>query len=177
MMDVEQRQFRADPLKLKRLRITAGMTVEEFCGTSGLDKTTARKVLKGEPVFLKTLAIAGEVFGVKNPLELLHPDELGALGVAPQGDSSRQVLEWEIVEFLTEWEKAANGLQYQVVKLRHRFLPGRWAQSVCLSASIRCFLRRAESKPSFRSSKRPMVSRLCDGLRRHLGLPGLGPRR
>jgi hypothetical protein len=44
-MDMEQRQFRADPLKLKRLRIAAGMTVEDFCHFSQLDKTTARKVL------------------------------------------------------------------------------------------------------------------------------------
>src|SRR5262245_56494707 len=127
-MDMEQRQFRADPLKLKRLRIAAGMTVEDFCHFSELDKTTARKVLKGEPVFLKTLVIAGKTFGIESSMELLHPEEQAALGITPKVESSRQVLEWEIVDYLTAWEKAANGLQYQLVKLKHRFLEGRWAR-------------------------------------------------
>jgi serine/threonine protein kinase len=85
-------------------------------------------VLKGEPVFLKTLVIAGKTFGIESSMELLHPEELAALGIAATEKSSRQVLEWEIVDYLTAWERAANGLQYQLVKLKHRFLKGRWAR-------------------------------------------------
>ena len=45
-MDIEQREFRADPLKLKRLRVAAGMTVSEFATRTQLDRTTAGKILR-----------------------------------------------------------------------------------------------------------------------------------
>ena len=73
MMDPEQREYRADPLKLKRMRVAAGLTVQDFARTTGLDRTTAAKVLRGDPVFLKSLALAGEkAFGIRSPLELLQ---------------------------------------------------------------------------------------------------------
>ena len=50
-MELEQRNFRADPLKLKRLRIAASLSVQEFQKVSGLNKDTARKLLRGEPCF------------------------------------------------------------------------------------------------------------------------------
>lgn len=131
-MDTEQREFRADSLKLKRLRVAAGMTVSDFAKETGLDRTTAGKILRGEPVFLKSLAIAGQkAFGIDSPLELLHPDELLAMGAAPEGKRRGCVLEWEIVDFLSGWEKTANGLQYQSAKLRHQYLDGRLARGKC----------------------------------------------
>ena len=82
MLEPEQRKFRADPLKLKRLRVAAGLTAREVRDLSGLDRTTVTKILAGEPVFLKSLSILGaRVFRVDNPLELLHPDELQAMGI------------------------------------------------------------------------------------------------
>jgi len=130
-MDTEQREFRADALKLKRLRVAAGMTVADFAKSTGLDRTTAGKILRGQPVFLKSLAIAGkEAFGIDNPMDLLHPDELSAMGMLPNENKPGHVLEWEVVEYLSEWEKTANGLQYQLAKLRHRYLD-RLARGKC----------------------------------------------
>ena len=129
-MELEQRDFRADPLKLKRLRVAAGMIKQQFVTASTLDPTTAGKVLGGKPVFLNSLAIAvREVFGIDNPTEVLHPEELAALGMvtAVPGD----VQEWDIAEYLTGWRTTANGLQYQVAKLRHRYLNGRSARGKC----------------------------------------------
>ena len=131
-MEREKRNYRTDKLKLRRLRAQFAFSVEQFCGKSGLDKATARKLFRGEPVILSTLAIAAKVFGITNHLELLHPDELVALGVDPavtvSGDT---VQEWRIEARLTPWEKTANGLQYHVARLRHRFLPSRLARGKC----------------------------------------------
>jgi len=131
-MELEQREFRGDPLKLKRLRVSAGLTVREFTEMAGLDPATARKILRGDPVFLKSLAMAGKrVFEIESPLELLHPAELQALGVQTDVPSPGQVLEWEIEEYLTGWQETSNGLQYQLVRLRHRFLQNRLARGKC----------------------------------------------
>lgn len=131
-MDLEQRQFRADPLKLKRLRVAAGLTVQEFADEAQLDRTTVAKILRGDPVFLKSIKQAGEkAFGIDSPLELLHPEELEALGVSTEVPSPSQVLEWEIAEYLSGWEKTSNGLQYQRLRLKHRYLESRWARAKC----------------------------------------------
>ena len=131
-MDLEQREFRADPLKLKRLRVAAGLTVQDFAKAADLDRTTAAKILRGEPVFLKTLAgAARNVFGIDNPLELLHPDELLALGAQTEVPSPAHVLEWEILDYLSGWQQTSNGLQYQRLRLRHRYLPSRLARAKC----------------------------------------------
>ena len=105
-MELEQREFRADPLKMKRLRVAAGLTVKDFTTLADLDRTTVAKILRGDPVFLKSLAVAAKrVFNITNPLEVLHPDELQAMGVQTDVPSPGQVLEWEIEEYLTGWEK------------------------------------------------------------------------
>lgn len=131
-MDLEQREFRADPLKLKRLRVAAGLTVQDFAKVADLDRTTAAKILRGDPVFLKTLAgAARNVFGIENPLELLHPDELLALGAQTEVPSPAHVLEWEIVDYLSGWQQTSNGLQYQRLRLRHRYLQNRFARAKC----------------------------------------------
>lgn len=131
-MEREKREYRADELKLRRLRAQFALTVEQFCGKSGLDKATARKLFKGTPVTLTTLAVAAKVFGVTDHLELLHPDELAALGVEPAATASGEtVQEWQVEARLTPWEKTANGLQYQLARLRHRFLPSRLARGKC----------------------------------------------
>lgn len=120
-MQREKREFRADELKLRRLRAQFALTVEQFCGKSSLDKATARKLFKGTPVTLTTLAIAAKVFGITNHLELLHPDELIALGVDPAVTvSGETVQEWQVEAHLTPWETTANGLQYHLARLRHQ---------------------------------------------------------
>ena len=50
MQEPEQRKFRADPLKLKRLRVAAGLTAKEVRELAQLDRTTVTKILAGDPV-------------------------------------------------------------------------------------------------------------------------------
>jgi len=131
-METEQRKFRADPLKLKRLRVAAGLTVKEIYEGADLDRTTVAKILRGDAVFLKTLSQLGQrVFFVDNALELLHPEELQAMGVQTEVPSPGSVLEWDIDDYLSGWKQTANGLQYQLAKLKHRYLPTRSARGKC----------------------------------------------
>ena len=53
------------------------------------------------------------------------------MGVQTEVPSPGQVLEWEIDEYVTGWEKTSNGLQFQRVKLLHRYLPNRFARGKC----------------------------------------------
>jgi len=132
-VEKEQREFRVGPLKLRRLRVQFGFTIEKFWAAAIMDSGTAKKLFKGGPVSMKTIAKAAKAFGITNHFELLHADELLALGVdldVPQ--SQRHILEWvEEPLRLSAWERTANGLQYQVAKLRHRFLADRFARGKC----------------------------------------------
>ena len=131
-MDFEQRDFRADPLLMRRLRVAAGLSVKEFTKRAELDRGTVKKILAGEPVLLSSLRDAVQrAFNIESPLDVLHPDELTALGVQTDVPSPGQVLEWEIEQYLSGWTKTTNGLQYQLVKLRHRFLDHRFARGKC----------------------------------------------
>lgn len=131
-MEPIQRVFRTDDLKIKRLRILAGLTFEQFSAAVDLDKGTARKLLKGAPVSLETLISTSKFFKIGSYLELLHPDELIDLGVNPDATvTTGSVQEWKIETFLTPWEKTSNGLQYHTARLRHRFLKDRLARGKC----------------------------------------------
>ena len=135
-----------DSLKLRRLRVQFGLTIEKFWEKAVLDSGTAKKFFKGGPASLTTIVKAAKVFGIVNHLELLHPDELLALGVDPDvPQTPRQILEWDEEPLrLTDWERTANGLQYQVAKLRHRFLKDRFAKGQMLRASASAFGGAAE---------------------------------
>lgn len=131
-MEQEQRKFRADPLTVKRLRVAAGMSLKDFVTNSGLSKDTARNIMRGEPVFLSYLSEAVRLaFKIDNVLEVLHPEELAALGVQTGVAAPGRVLEWQIEEHLSGWQATSNGLQFQLTRLRHRFLPGRLARGKC----------------------------------------------
>jgi serine/threonine protein kinase len=128
----EQREFRGNPLTLKRLRVQFGLTIEMFCRKAQIDKGTAQKLFRGDAVHLRTISEAAKVFSITNHLELLHPDELLGLGVDPDtSPSPKQVQEWKVEAYLTSWERTANGLQYQVARLRHRLLMDRFARGKC----------------------------------------------
>ena len=128
----EQREFRANPLTLKRLRVQAGLTIEMFCKKAHLDKGTAQKLFRGAPVNLRTIDLAAKTFGLPDNLSILHPDELLDLGIEPDtSDSPRHVLNWEVEKYLSGWERTANGLQYQLARLRHRSFKDRFARGKC----------------------------------------------
>jgi serine/threonine protein kinase len=131
-MSREKRLFRMNPLVLRRLRIQNGLTIEKFCLESKIDKQTYRKMANSAPVSLGAIAKAAAFLGVNDHFELLHPDELFALGTnPPTSDLERSVNEWVVQEYLSPWEKTANGLQFQTAILRHRFRLTRFARGKC----------------------------------------------
>lgn len=128
-MEPEQRKFRADPLLLKRLRITENLSAQDIQKKTGLSKDTVRKVLRGEPVFLSTLCdLVSNVFNIDDANQVLHPEELAQLGIRTDISDDDCVLEWSIEEYLSGWKETSNGLQFQLQKLSHRFLKARFAR-------------------------------------------------
>jgi len=131
-MGPEPRTVRVDGLKMRRLRLQAALTLEDFEDKSGLDRNLVRKLFRGQKVSLWTLERAAKVFEIKNHLELLHPDELAALGIDPEVSvPTKHVLEWEIQGHLSAWERTENGLQFCVARLQHRIFETRLARGKC----------------------------------------------
>jgi len=128
----EPRTVRVDRLKLLRLRLQFGFTIDDFEAEARIDSNTAKKLLRGGPVSITTLRKAASAFKITSHHELLHPEELAALGVDPAlAVSTKGVLEWDIQRYVSLWDKTANGLQYCVAKLQHRYLPTRFARGKC----------------------------------------------
>jgi serine/threonine protein kinase len=128
----EKREYRVDELKLRRLRLALGLTIEKFWMEAIIDSGTAKKMFRGGPVGLTTIAKAAKLLGITDHLELLHPDELRDLGVDPAVTiPSNSVLEWEIESFISPWEQTANGLQFHLAKLRHRYFEKQFARGKC----------------------------------------------
>lgn len=131
-MGREKREYLVDELKLRRLRIAFGLTIEGFCGPARLNLSTVKKLFRGGPVSLTTIAMAAKVFGITDHLELLHPDEQRELGVDPAVTSTtNSVLEWDIETYTSPWERTANDIQFHLAKLRHKYLKKRFARGKC----------------------------------------------
>lgn len=150
-MEQEQNKFRADPLLLRRLRIAENLSAQDIQKRSGLSKDTVRKLLRGEPVFLSTLHdVVSEVFHISDVNEVLHPEELARLGVQTAVSEDGQVLEWKIAQYLSGWKETSNGLQFQLSKLDHRFLEGRFARGKCYELRHMTTAERAEVETHLR---------------------------
>ena len=128
----EQRKYRANEIVLTRMRIEEGLTLTDIHKMTGLSKDTIRKMFSGKPVFLTSLVeMVSTVFNIKNATEVLHPEELAKLGVRTEVSEDGRVLEWKIEDYLSGWKETSNGLQFQLARLRHRFLDGRVARGKC----------------------------------------------
>ena len=131
-MEPVQNKFRADPLLLKRMSIRENKNAVDMRKLTGFSKDTIRKILQGQPVFLNTLTeFAQAVFNIDSAYEILHPEELAKLGDQTKATSDSCILEWEVAEYLSGWKETSNGLQYQLVRLVHRFLDDRVARGKC----------------------------------------------
>ncbi len=128
----EQRKYRANDILLTRMRIELGLTVTDIHKVTGLSKDTVRKMFSGKPVFLTSLVeMVSTVFNIENAMEVLHPEELAKLGVQTDVSEDGQVLEWRIEDYLSGWKETSNGLQFQLARLKHRFLKDRFARGKC----------------------------------------------
>ncbi len=103
-----------------------GFTLEDFV----VNKATAKKMLRGGPVTMKSINKVRVAFKMATNEELFSAEELERLGyVPPPPERPHEWLnEWKIEECLSRWQDASNGFQYRFAKLRHRELPNRIAR-------------------------------------------------
>lgn len=113
-----------DPQKLEARRLQLGKSRKEIAQQSGLNARTVYRLLRGE---------SGRVSSARDLVEFLtgSPDLRPFLPNASQNSDghpagSETVLqEWEVDEVLTPWVTASNELQYQLCRLRHRYVDRR----------------------------------------------------
>jgi serine/threonine protein kinase len=115
---------RLNHFELKRLRLAQGLTVEEFIRKHDgqINKRTAAKVFRGEPVQLAVAKFVQSAFGVPNLLDIIDPDEYRRPEETPAEDGGDDGLkEWIESDRPSAVQTASNGLQYRIYKLRHRY--------------------------------------------------------
>ena len=111
---------RLDPAKLDRHLLRRGWTKERLALEADVARTTVFSVLRGNAVFIRT---------AKRIADALE-SEISELTVTERTESDRDYSmpgteEWECIQPLTAWNEAANGLQYRMCRMQHRFDPSR----------------------------------------------------
>lgn len=150
------REVKLSPQKLEYLRASRGWTLDDLVKatevefrTPGpvnkveslgpLDKRTLMEALAGEPKNIKTAWIIARAFGFQDLIPLLDEKELTAVGSPNTWDGAAaffsQVGDWEVSEVVVPLITIANGLQYEVCRMRHRFRPNRLARGKCFDLS------------------------------------------
>ena len=122
---------RLDRYELKRLRLAAGLTVEEFIRRNDgeINKRTAARVFRGEPVQLAVAKFVQSAFDVPNLLDIVDPEEYRR--------PDEPAADFGVVDGLSEWieserpgpvQTTSNGLQYRVYTLKHRYESARFGR-------------------------------------------------
>lgn len=88
---------------------------------------TLNRILRDEPVSKKKGIMVAEALGVTY-FFLLHPENELREGDAAASIEGQEWPEWETVEMLSVWFTASNGLQYRIMKMRDREVPGRFGR-------------------------------------------------
>ncbi|MBI3464774.1 MAG: protein kinase, partial [Planctomycetes bacterium] len=137
---MDRRYVRLDPAKLDYLRLKRGWNVETLFSEAAkpshmLDKRTVKAIINGEPAFLNSAKVVATLLGAEDLVSVLHPELLGEIG-PPSGWGSpleffATVGEWDVLEPIAGVQKTANGLSYDVWKVRHRHVPGRLGRAKC----------------------------------------------
>lgn len=137
---MDRRYVRLDPRKLDYLRLHKGWSLEELYEQAALkphylDKRTVKSVVNGESTFVKTGKAVADVLAAPSLIAVLHPDLLPEIG-PPSGwatptDFFTTIGEWEAIEAVCQAISTSNGLRYDVWKLRHRHVAGRFGRGKC----------------------------------------------
>lgn len=137
---MDRRYVRLDPKKLDLLRLKRGWNLDEFftkaeLHAQPLDKRTVKNAIDGKPVFVKNAKEVACLLGAEDLVSVLHPDLLAELGPPSGWGAHREffttVGEWETVEPIGAVQKTANGLSYDVWKMKHRYVSGRFGRGKC----------------------------------------------
>ena len=127
-----------DIKELTAICVEKGYGVETVLEETKLSHHTIERIRKGVPIRPSTL---------KCLLQFLGPQHLGRIStrVGPQSDSNssanarnlvgQPIEEWHPEQPLTGWITTSNGLQFQVVKMRHLELSATWGRGKCYDLS------------------------------------------
>ena len=112
---------------LQDLLFRSGLTLQEV--KEPCDDRTKEAMLKGaKPVKISSVATFVRALGEDDFYKYIVPeDRPGAEGnpkVEPPPTSWREIHEWVEEDTISDWRSTSNGLQYQILKMRHRDDPG-----------------------------------------------------
>jgi serine/threonine protein kinase len=139
---MNRRYVRLDPQKLDYLRLKKGWTVLELEKRAqampyDLDGRTVGKIIDGEEVFLNKAKVVAHLLGADDLVSVLHPELLSELRPPSSWDQPldffRTIGEWEAVEPVEGEQQTANGLRYDIWKVRHRHVANRLGRAKCFA--------------------------------------------
>jgi serine/threonine protein kinase len=112
-----------DPEKLERRRVQLGLTKNALSERSGLSRNTMLSAARGNGVFPDSARRIAEALGYDDASQLMlcRPGDGGRaeIGATKAGD------EWQVKEYLDDWQRASNGLRFRICRLRHEFVDER----------------------------------------------------
>lgn len=109
--------------KLHEELIQRSLSETQFCLDSGVSPKTMANVRKG-------LGIRPSSLGAIASFLKLAPGDLLARG-RPGNPEQGWLPEWDLVEALGDWQKASNGLEFRIWKLKHQSLAETWGRGKC----------------------------------------------
>jgi serine/threonine protein kinase len=116
--------------ELRDLLLTSGLTLEEIRQAGGPDVRISEDMLGGiRPVRMSTVAAFVRALGKKNFYQYVVPEDRPAADHMPMPEppqsTLREIHEWVESATLTDWRTTSNGMQYQIVQMKHKDHPGR----------------------------------------------------
>ena len=123
-------KVRVIPEELGDLVFRSGLTLEEIHSNCSVDVRTIKDMLAGtRPVRMSSVAAFVRALGQKDIYRFVVPEDRPAADYMPRSEpaptSWREIHEWVEETTLTGWRRTSNGLQYQILRMRHKDLPGR----------------------------------------------------
>jgi len=121
---------RFDVEKFEQARLRAGFSSKQLFRHARIAEKTGYGAARGEECRVATAMQLVKALGVEQLNELLANGEQTDTPVETKATAGLPAA-WEIVDSISPWITAANGLQYRVYRLQHRHLPDELARGKC----------------------------------------------
>ena len=137
-----------------------GKWVETVLRQTGMERRAIERIRQGRPIRRVTLEELLPHVGPQNLGRIIKHTTLPLdQDHASRGERQDNTLgNWEDAKAFTKWITAPNGLQYQISKVRHRFLSDTFARAKCYEVKFLSEDRRAELREHL--ERHPKVCRL-----------------
>ena len=115
-------KVRLEPHVMKRLLVSRGWTLKDFCHEMQMQMRTAQNVFRGDRIQMSTAKAVAKKFAV-GILDIVDPAEYTPATFERELIQEIGAGEWIPGQVLTPVLTAANGLQYRVYSMTHAFEP------------------------------------------------------